>query len=111
MGHICKPWETPGSLFGDVAVLGFLVVQVLDGTLTYLGILCWGPGIEANPLVSSAVAYAGVGAGLTAAKLVAVGCGIVLHLRRTHGLVAILTAIHVVVAILPWTAILFFASR
>jgi len=57
------------------------------------------------------VAYAGVGAGLTATKFVAVGCGILLHLRRIHHVVAFLTAIYIAVAILPWTAIFLFVSR
>jgi hypothetical protein len=111
MDRLYKPWDTSPRLFGDLAVLSFLVVQALDGVMTYIGIAWWGPGIEANPLVSSAVAYAGVGAGLTATKLVAVGCGILLHLRRIHHVVAFLTAIYIAVAILPWTAIFLFVSR
>ena len=39
-------------------VLIFLVVQCLDGAMTYLGVTRWGPGIEANPLVSAAVGVA-----------------------------------------------------
>lgn len=105
MGCLYKRWDTPNSLFGDLALLGFLVVQCLDGVFTYLGIIVWGPGIEANPIVSSAVAYAGVGTGLTAAKVVAICCGVGLHLRRVHNLVAFLTLFYVVVAILPWMAL------
>lgn len=105
MERLYKPWDTPGSLFGDVAVLGFLFVQWLDWVFTYAGIALWGPSIEANPLISSAVAVAGAGVGLTAAKLVAVSCGIVLHLRRVHAMVALLTAVYVAVAIGPWLAV------
>ena len=97
--------QTSRSLFGDLAVLGFLVVQGLDGALTYLGVSMWGPGIEANPIISSAVSAVGLGAGLAGAKLFAVGLGIALHLRRVHHLIALLTAIYVAVAILPWAAI------
>lgn len=95
--------HTPHSRFGNVAVLGFLFVQWLDWGFTYIGMAVWGPGIEANPLISSAVAYAGVGPGLTAAKLLAV-C-IMLHLRGVHFMVALLTAVYVAVAIVPWVAI------
>jgi hypothetical protein len=35
----------------------------------------------------------------------AIGFGILLHLRRVHNLVALLTAVYVVAAIVPWTAI------
>ena len=80
-------------------------MQCLDGAFTYLGVSIWGLGIEANPLISSAVTAAGLAAGLTAAKLVAVMFGIALHLRRVHNLVALLTAIYFAAAILPWTAL------
>lgn len=105
MERLYKRWEEPRSMFGDLMVVGFLVVQGLDGIFTYLGVRTWGPDIEANPIVSSAMAFAGLAPGLAGAKLVAVGFGIVLHLRRVHNLVALLTFIYVAVAILPWTAL------
>lgn len=102
--------ETPRPLFGDLAVLAFLAVQFLDGVLTYIGIGIWGVGIEANPLVSSAVMLAGPEAGLAGAKLIAIAGGILLHLRQIHRAVFLLTAFYVVVAIVPWTALLFFGG-
>ena len=104
MDVLYRRWDTSRSHFGDLAVLGFLFVQCLDGALTYLGIATWGPGVEANPLVSSVVAFAGVGAALTATKLLAVSCGIILHLGRVHHVVALLTFVYIAMAILPWTA-------
>jgi len=106
MECLYKRWDDSRSLFGDLVVMGFLCVQVLDGLFTYLGVSLWGVGIEANPLDSSAVVVAGPIAGLTVVKSVAIGFGIVLHLRRVHNLVALLTLVYVAVAILPWTAIL-----
>jgi len=50
--RLYRAWDTPDSLFGDVAVVGFLLVQVLDGMFTYLGVTIWGLHIEANPLIS-----------------------------------------------------------
>ena len=91
------------SQFGDAAVLAFVIVQYLDGAFTYFGIHVWGMQIEANPLVSSAMAFAGIGPGLALAKLVAIGLGMVLHLRGVHGIVAVLTGFYLTVAILPWT--------
>jgi hypothetical protein len=105
MARLWKRWDARQSRFGDLAVLGFLLVQFLDGVFTYLGVSLWGPGIEANPLVGLAIATGGLGAGLAGAKLVAIGFGIGLHLRRVHTLVALLTAIYVAAAILPWTAL------
>jgi uncharacterized protein DUF5658 len=103
MARLYKPWDTPNSLFGDIAVLGFVLMQCLDGIFTYLGVSIWGPGIEANPLISSAVQVAGLGTGLAGAKLMAVGFGMLLHLRRVHTIVAILTAMYFTLAILPWS--------
>jgi len=61
MRRLYQAWDAPDSLFGDIAVVGFLLVQVLDGMFTYLGVTIWGLHIEANPLISSAVEYAGLG--------------------------------------------------
>ena len=97
-----SPETSTNSRFGDIAVITFMVVQALDGVLTYLGVHIWGPSIEANPLISSAVSFAGVGTGVAIAKLFAVGLGMILHLRRVHGVVALLTAFYLAVAIVPW---------
>lgn len=105
MEHLYKRWETPRCFFGDLTVLSFLLVQCLDGVFTYLGVRFWGPTIEANPVVSSTVDVIGLGAGLATVKLVAVSLGIALHLRRVHNVVALLTAIYLAAAILPWTAL------
>src|SRR5260221_9349341 len=105
MRRLRTRWDTPRSRFGDIAVLVFLIVQCLDGVFTYLGVRIWGPGIEANPLISSAVSAAGLGVGLASAKGVAVALGIVLHLQRVHTLVAVLTVLYFAAANVPRTAI------
>ncbi len=105
MAALYKRWDLAGSRFGDLTVLGFLFVQALDGAFTYLGVRIWGPGIEANPLINSAVTMAGPVIGVTGAKLVAIALGIALHLTRVHNLVALLTVIYVAAAILPWAAV------
>lgn len=110
MERLCRPWDAADDVYGNVLVIGFILVQCLDGIFTYIGIATFGPTIEANPLISSAIAVAGPGAGLTAAKLLAAACGIVLHLLRVHGLVAALTAFYVVVAILPWAGLFLIAT-
>jgi hypothetical protein len=105
MALLYKRWDEPRSLFGDLVVLTFLMTQCLDGVFTYLGVAIWGPGIEANPLISSAMSVGGVVCGVAGAKAIAIGFGMMLHLRRVHNLVAALTAIYVAAAILPWTAL------
>jgi len=67
-----------------------------SGTLLVHGRRAAGPPV---------VALYDLATGLAGAKLVAVGFGIVLHLRRVHTLVAFLTLVYVAVAILPWTAL------
>ena len=104
MERLYKRWEVQRSVFGDVALVAFVLVQGLDGIFTYLGVSLWGPSVEANPIIASAMAFAGPAPGLAGAKLMAIGFGIALHLRRVHNLVAFLTIVYVAVAILPWTA-------
>jgi uncharacterized protein DUF5658 len=105
MEYLYKRWEAPRCWFGDLGVLAFLIVQCLDGVFTYVGVRFWGLGIEANPIIASAVQAVGLGAGLTAAKLVAAALGMALHLHRAHALVAVLTILYIAGAILPWTAL------
>jgi hypothetical protein len=99
----------PGNrhLFGDVSVVVFLLAQALDGVLTYIGVSTYGPGMEGNPLIAWLMAQMGEGAGLAAAKITAGAFGIALHLSAVHRAVALLAAFYVVVAIAPWTMILF----
>jgi hypothetical protein len=105
MALLYKRWDEPGSLFGDLVVVGFLVMQCLDGVFTYLGVRIWGQAIEANPVVGLAMATIGVVAGVATAKMLAIGFGMLLHIRRVHNLLALLTAIYFTAAILPWTAL------
>jgi hypothetical protein len=96
------------SLFGDVVLVVFLLSQVFDGALTYMGVMTFGTGIEANPVIGALMTHLGHGAALMMAKLVAGILGIGLHLRGTHGAVAVLAAFYLTAAVLPWVAILFF---
>jgi hypothetical protein len=105
MALLYKRWDEPKSRFGDFVVVVFLLTQFLDGVFTYLGVSIWGQSIEANPLISASMTTLGVLAGIGGAKLIAIAFGIVLHLRRVHNLVAVLTAIYFTAAILPWTAL------
>jgi hypothetical protein len=104
-----KVWNLPvrRSLFGDAVLIVFLLAQCFDGVFTYVGVVSFGLGIEANPLVAALMASIGHGAGLFTAKAVAIVLGIGLHLRQVHGAVALLAGFYVFVAVLPWIAILF----
>jgi hypothetical protein len=93
--------------FGNTAVIVFMLVQYLDGFYTYAGFSIWGLNIEANPLIRGAVGVVGPATGLAVAKLMAIGFGMILHLRGVHMALAVLTGIYIVLSIVPWTALLF----
>jgi hypothetical protein len=63
--------RSPESLFGNAAVVAFLLVQACDGVLTYIGLVTLGSCTEGNPIVASLMAAFGLGPGLAGAKLVA----------------------------------------
>jgi len=70
--------------FGDLVMSAFLILQILDGYLTYRGITDLGLGveIEGNPLVALAIGAFGVRVALVLVKTFASLCGIFLHARR-----------------------------
>lgn len=96
------------DLFGDVALVVFLVAQFLDGILTYIGVSTYGPHVEGNPIIAWLIAAMGEGPALAAAKLAAGSFGIALHLSAVHKTVALLAGFYLAVAVLPWVAILFY---
>ena len=97
--------RTKESRAGDFIVLAFLVVQALDGALTYVGLATIGRVVEGNPLVAGLMTSFGFGVGLAGAKLFAAALGIALHLFGTHRLVAMLTAFYLAIAVVPWVAV------
>jgi hypothetical protein len=101
---------TDRSVFGDVALFVFLLVQAFDGVLTYVGVTTYGLHIEGNPLIGWMMGQLGHGAGLAAAKVTAGGFGIALHFSAVHKAVAALALFYVAVAIVPWIAILFISG-
>lgn len=84
----------------------FLLSQALDGIFTYLGLQQFGPGAEANPLIVSVIPVLGQGLAVASAKLFAASLGMILHLRGVHRAVAVLTALYVTLAVVPWTLLL-----
>ena len=96
------------SRFGDAVIVLFLCAQAADGVMTYAGVTTLGVHIEANPLLASLMVMFGQGAAVVGAKLVAAGLGISLHLVGVHRILAILTGIYMVAAVLPWAGLLLF---
>jgi hypothetical protein len=96
-----------GRLFGDLAVVVFLLAQASDGVLTYIGVSMYGLAAEGNPLIAWLMAALGEGPGLATAKVTAGGFGVALHVAGVHRAVATLAVFYLVVAIAPWVTILY----
>jgi len=107
-GKVGSRRSTGRDLFGDVALVVFLLAQASDGVLTYVGVSTYGTHIEANPLIGWLMALLGEGAALATAKAAAVIFGIALHLSSVHRAVAALAILYLAVAVFPWIAILYY---
>ena len=94
------------SRFGDAVIVLFLLAQAADGVMTYVGVTTFGVHLEANPLLASLMDVFGYGTAVTGAKVVASGLGISLHLIGVHRILAILTGVYLVAAVLPWAGLL-----
>lgn len=94
------------SAFGNFIIVAFLLSQAADGIFTYVGLAQFGPSAEANPLINTAIPLLGQGMTLTCAKLFAAGLGIALHISGVHRVVALLTALYLGAAVVPWAVLL-----
>jgi uncharacterized membrane protein len=94
------------SRFGNTVIVLFLLAQAADGVMTYVGVTTLGTHLEANPLLTLLMNAFGQGPAVTAAKVVASGLGISLHLIGVHRILAVLTGVYVLAAILPWAGLL-----
>lgn len=107
-GKVGSRGSTGRDIFGDVALIVFLIAQASDGVLTYVGVSTYGLHIEANPLIGWLMTLLGEGAALATAKAAAVAFGIALHLTAVHRAVAALAILYLAVAVFPWITILFY---
>ena len=85
----------------------FLLTQILDGILTYVGVSIFGIAAEGNPILAYLMSSYGQAFALATAKLVAGLCGVALYLLAVDRLLAALTLVYVAAAIIPWTLVLF----
>jgi hypothetical protein len=86
----------------------FVIIQALDGGMTLLGVQAFGLEVEANPLIAWYAAAFGPAVAVIGAKLLAVGCGAVLHLAGNHRAIATMAVLYLLLAIGPWTHLLLF---
>jgi hypothetical protein len=103
---ICVPVPARRLSKAEFVWLAFVLVQVLDGVMSYVGVSTFGHWIEANPLVAWYAAALGPGVAFTAVKLFAVACGTLLYLTSRHRTVAALTLFYLAFAVMPWAHVL-----
>ena len=85
----------------------FLLTQILDGILTYVGVSIFGVAAEGNPILAYLMSSYGEAIALAGAKLIAALCGVALYVLAVDRLLAALTLVYVGAAIIPWTLVLF----
>jgi hypothetical protein len=93
-------------LIGDATLIAFVAVQLMDGTLTYIGVQVFGVPVEANPIVLWYIEAFGAAQGLLLTKCLAVGCAMILHQTARHRTLALLTFVYLGGAVVPWVAVL-----
>ena len=91
---------------GEIVWLAFVLVQAMDGAMSYVGVHTFGSWIEANPVVAWYAAIFGPAVAFTVVKLFAVACGTVLYLTSRHRTVAVLTLFYLAFAVMPWAHVL-----
>lgn len=90
----------------ELVFAAFLLTQILDGILTYVGVSIFGLASEGNPILAWLMAAYGEVLALTAAKVVAALCGVALYMLAVDRLLVLLTLVYVGAAVVPWTLVL-----
>jgi len=91
----------------QLVFVAFLLTQILDGILTYMGVSIFGIAAEGNPILAWMMVSYGELMALAGAKIVAAMCGVALYALAVDRLLAALTLVYVGAAIVPWTLVLF----
>jgi hypothetical protein len=85
-----------------LVLLLFLTAQACDGIFTYAAVHTYGLAAEGNLLLATWMALVGPTPALIGAKVLAMGCGVLLYIRGIHRTLALLTAVYAVGAVGPW---------
>jgi arginine exporter protein ArgO len=87
-------------------MIAFVVAQLCDGVLTYIGVRTFGLDIEANPIISWYIEALGAGTALMAAKGLAIACATLLYRFAHYRTIGALTVMYFTMAIHPWVNLL-----
>ena len=80
----------------------FILLQLVDGVLTYAAVDRFGPQAEGNPILGAWILVAGALPAVFGAKLLACACGGVLYATGVHRVLAGLSTLYLLFAVLPW---------
>jgi len=83
----------------------FIVLQMVDGVLTYAAVDRFGASAEGNPIIATWIVITGALPALVGAKLLACACGGVLYAAGVHRILAGLVALYFFAAVMPWLQI------
>jgi len=83
----------------------FIVLQLLDGLLTYAAVERFGAAAEGNPILATWIVISGAAPAVFGAKLLACACGGVLYAAGVHRVLAGLSALYLFAAVGPWLQI------
>ena len=83
----------------------FIVLQMVDGVLTYAAVDRFGASAEGNAIIATWIVITGALPALVGAKLLACACGGVLYAAGVHRVLAGLTALYLFAAVVPWLRI------
>jgi hypothetical protein len=83
----------------------FIVLQAADGVLTYVAVERFGTQAEGNPLLATWMMLTGAVPALVGAKTMACLCGGLLYVAGVHHVLAGLSVIYLVAAVIPWLRI------
>ena len=86
-------------------LLLFVLLQFADGVLTYAAVQRFGAGAEGNPILATWIVVTGALPALVLAKLLACACGGVLYAAGVHRVLAGLSALYLLAAVVPWLQI------
>jgi hypothetical protein len=80
----------------------FIALQAADGLLTYAAVQRFGLQAEGNPILVAWIMLTGSGPALVGAKALAVACGGILYAAGVHYVLAGLSALYLLAAVVPW---------
>jgi hypothetical protein len=92
-------------MWARVLLIVFVTLQAADGLLTYAAVERFGTQAEGNPLLVTWMMLTGSGPALLGAKALACFCGAVLYAAGVHYVLAGLSALYLVAAVIPWLRI------